>query len=102
MAFSLVTLEEAKAHLYVVDSARDDDILRKIEQASDSIYRFMDAQADAGWQDGSVDVPGAVRSAVFVLLTHLHENRGQDMKADEDVWKAIGRILAQMRDPALA
>lgn len=110
MAYTLVTLEEAKAHLFVSDEGfdaayllqRDSDILRKVEEASDSIYRYIGANADTGWQDGSVEVPGVVRRAVLVLLTHIHENRGNDMKADAAVWDAIGRILAQTRDPVIA
>lgn len=64
-------------------------------------------QADAAgtvgapaWTDTTV--PGPVRSAILLMLTHLHELRGDDMKADSDLWMAIDRLLCRFRDPALA
>jgi hypothetical protein len=47
-------------------------------------------------------VPGPVRSAVLLMLTHLFEHRGEDMVTDEDLWKALERLLMRFRDPALA
>lgn len=56
--------------------------------------------ATVAWTPGSV--PPHVRAAVLLMLTHLYENRGDEMKADEALWLAIGRLLARSRDPALA
>jgi len=47
-------------------------------------------------------VPGSVSAAILLVLTNLYENRGDDMKADADLWEAIGRLVCRFRDPALA
>jgi hypothetical protein len=54
----------------------------------------------AAWTD--VTVPRPVQSSILITLSHLHENRGDDMKADGDLWLAIERLLMRQRDPALA
>lgn len=46
--------------------------------------------------------PGQVKASVLLMLTHLYERRGDDMKTDEDVWQAIARLLMRSRDPAFA
>ena len=46
--------------------------------------------------------PLRVRAATLLMLTHLFEHRGDDMKADDAVWKAIERLLARSRHPAFA
>lgn len=46
--------------------------------------------------------PLHVQQAVEVMLTHLWEHRPDDQLTDEEVWKAIGRILDRSRDPAYA
>jgi len=40
--------------------------------------------------------------AVLLMLTHLHDHRGEDMDTDANLWDAIGRLLTRFRDPALA
>lgn len=99
---ALVTLERAKDHLRVTSTVEDNEIDRKVEQASAIILDYLGSRADDGWSDGTVDVPGPVETATLLMLTHLYENRGDDMKADEDAWKAIERVLMRSRDPALA
>jgi hypothetical protein len=99
---ALITLEQAKAHLRVVSVDEDDDIDRKIEQAGAIVLDYLKGQAVSGWNDGSVTVPRVVEAATLVMLTHLYENRGDDMTADEDAWKAVERLLMRFRDPALA
>jgi hypothetical protein len=49
-----------------------------------------------------VTVPVHVQAAVLLMLTHLYEHRGDDQKADADVWLAIERLLIRSRDPAFA
>ena len=56
--------------------------------------------ATVAWTD--LTVPGHVQAAVLLLLTHLYERRGDDMKSDEAVWSAIARLLMRSRDPAFA
>lgn len=52
------------------------------------------------WTD--VTVPGQVQAATLLMLGRLYEHRGDDEKADADLWEAIGRLLMRSRDPALA
>jgi len=56
--------------------------------------------ATVAWTAGTV--PGQVQAAVLLLLSHLYENRGEEMKTDDALWLAIGRLLMRSRDPAFA
>lgn len=56
--------------------------------------------ATVAWTESTV--PAHVQMAVLLMLTHLHENRGDDMKSDEALWAAIRRLLERNRDPAYA
>lgn len=56
--------------------------------------------ATPAWTQGTV--PGAVQAATLLALSHLYENRGEAMRADADLWEALGRLLCRYRDPALA
>lgn len=96
----LVAFDRAKKHLRVTDNDHDEEIQSKLDQASDIITDYLKAQADPTWNEDTA--PGRVQSAVLLMLGHLDGNRGQDLRADEDVWKAIERLLMRVRDPALA
>jgi len=52
------------------------------------------------WTD--LTVPGPVQAAVLVLLTHLYENRGDDLETGESVWTGIERLLVTYKVSALA
>lgn len=52
------------------------------------------------WTDSTAPQP--VQSAILLMLTHLYENRGDNMQLDESLWKAVDRLLVRSRDPALA
>jgi hypothetical protein len=52
------------------------------------------------WNDETAPLP--VQQASMLMLTHLYEHRGNDQKADADLWLAIERILIRSRDPAFA
>lgn len=100
---ALVTLAQAKEHLRIelADTDHDADITAKADEASLIITQYLQAQADATWTD--VTVPSDVKAAVKIMLAHLYEHRGDDMKdADAAVWEAIGRLLMRRRDPVLA
>lgn len=48
-------------------------------------------------------VPIKVKSAIKLMLTHLWEHRGDDMKDHDDaLWSAVKNLLIDLRDPALA
>ena len=62
---------------------------------------YLKGRADSSWSD-TLTTPGPVQAATLLMLGHLHEHRGDDMKADTEVWEAIARLLMRFRDPALA
>jgi hypothetical protein len=100
----LVTLAQAKAHLGIAAALTDNDVdvALKVSQASQTVLnylKFKDGE-DPDWT--SETVPGDIQAAMLLMLTHLYENRGSDMKADEAVWQAIRRLCERHRDPALA
>jgi hypothetical protein len=95
---ALVTLERAKSHLKIFVDDENDDVQDKIEQASDIIVDYL--KTDEVWT--TEDAPKPVVTAVLLMLTHLYENRGEDMRADEAVWSAIRNVLAMRRAPTFA
>jgi hypothetical protein len=101
---TLISLDQAKTHLHIPASTtdRDGDVQDKVEQASAIILEYLDTRAVAGWSDGTVVVPGPVQAATLLLVGHLDEHRGDDMRADADCWLAIERLLVRRRDAALA
>jgi len=103
MAVALLSLAQAKSHLRIAldDSSRDEDIYAKVEEASGIILDYLKIpEAEQTWTEDTV--PWHVRSAVKLMLTHLHEHAGDDMTTDENLWHAIRRMLERSRDPALA
>lgn len=121
----LVTLEQAKRHLYIdlADTSRDDDIMDKVEEASAAVASYLKQNA-AGFLDSSglivtdssgtvatdspaVNIPYQVRAATLQLLTALFENRGDDggelSKFEQGYLPpAVTALLYPLRDPALA
>lgn len=95
----LVLLTEAKIHLRITGTADDADITQKLDAAEEAILAYENLAADPTWTDTTV--PKAVKHAVLLLLTHYWENRGEELTRDEDVWAAIGRLLALYRDPTI-
>jgi hypothetical protein len=58
------------------------------------------ATATVVWDETTA--PGPVQAAALLMLTHLYEHRGDDQKADTDLWFAVERLLMRSRDPAFA
>jgi hypothetical protein len=103
MAASLITLAQAKAHLYITlpdGDPGDADLQLKLDQAEAIIRGRLKTQNDPAWTPTTV--PGAITSAILLLLGELHEHRGDDAKNNADVWRAIDNLLSLYRDPALA
>lgn len=100
---ALITLDTAKAHLGVTTTDDDALITDKAAQASAIVVDYLTARGTIDGIDWTeATVPGPVKAAILVMLTHLYEHRGDDMIPDEAVWKAIERLLVRSRDPALA
>lgn len=121
----LVTLEQAKRHLYipVSSTAHDEDIADKIEEASAAVISYLKTNA-AGFLDSSgllvtdtsgnvatdspaVHIPFQVRAATLQLLSALFENRGDDGGAASKfepgyLPPAVTALLYPLRDPTLA
>ena len=105
MAESLITLEEAKAQLNIVNDAFDDDIQRKAEAASALVLDRCNTTAyrraqTLSWTGDTV--PLSVKQAVCLVLTHLFQHRGDDMRLDEAFWQSIDRVIGPYRDPVVA
>jgi len=122
---TLVTLAQAKRHLYIdeADASRDDDVMDKIEEASAAVISYLKTNA-AGFLDSSglivtdssgapvtdspaVHIPYQVRAATLQLLTALFENRGDDGGALSKFEQGylppvVTALLYPLRDPALA
>jgi hypothetical protein len=95
----LLTLEDAKVHLRITDTAHDVDVQQKLTEAQDVIIDYLGEQVDPLWTDTTV--PPRVLSAIKLYLTHLYEQRGDDMAPDMALWDAIRRLLARTRMQAI-
>jgi Phage gp6-like head-tail connector protein len=95
----LLTLEDAKVHLRITDTAHDVDVQQKLTEAQDVIVDYLGEQVDPLWTDTTA--PPRVLSAIKIYLTHLYEQRGDDMASDMALWDAIRRLLARTRLQAI-
>jgi Phage gp6-like head-tail connector protein len=104
----LVTLEMAKQQLRITDALHDDVVAWKLAQAEDVILRYLkpmrtdEPRPEYPWT--IANVPPAVQDAILLYLVHLERNRGDALEdgQDEELWRAIDRRTAQLRDKALA
>jgi hypothetical protein len=107
MAATLITIDQARAQCRIIGDAQDTELIWKMAQAEDVILRYLkpaltdEPRPDWPW---TIDtVPPAAQDAILLYLGHLWRNRGDALDAeDEQVWLAIERRTAQLRDKALA
>lgn len=92
---ALVTIQQAKDHLRIKDDASNADLGMKVDQASAIVMHHLKSQAVAGWDDGSVEVPGLIEAATLLLVEYLYEHQQID-------WDALNGLLVSYRDPTLA
>jgi hypothetical protein len=97
---AFVTLHQAKEHLRIHTTDTDPDVYLKVEHASGIVLDYLKSRGDATWNSDTAPAP--VQAATLLVLGHLHENRGDDMEPDANLWMAIERVLMRSRDPALA
>ena len=104
---SLVALDVAKEHLHETGTARDAEIGREVEAASDMITGYLGTFADPTWTE--ITLPADVRQAILILLGYLdgpgRGDGGIDPATDDDMertWKAIASILMRRRLPSIA
>ena len=106
MAAVLVTLTQAKSHLYITTPPGDPGdaaIQLKLDQAEAIILHFLKGANGlaVGWTDPT-NAPPSVTAAILLMLGRLHEERGDHEQSDEDLWTRINHLLVAYRDPALA
>jgi hypothetical protein len=99
---ALLTLQEAKTHLRVTIEDDNEDIVAKMNQASDLVLKHVNTAAVPGWSNGTVPIPGNVKAATCLVLTYLYEHRGDAMEPSADIWQAVDRVLVATRASALA
>lgn len=105
MIFELVTLEEAKSHQRIDDSADDQDVDRKIRMASAIAMQFMKrTEMPEDWIDTYsppvYDIPFDIQAATLLMFGELWENReGSISNVLSDAVKAL---LWPYRDPTMA
>lgn len=101
---ALITLATAKKHLRVTTTDQDGDILLKLTQAEALVLGRCNSTAwwraiTPTWT--SATVPGGVQAAILTTLTHLRENRGDDMHLDESFWASVMNLITMNKDPVL-
>jgi len=103
MAAALVLLATAKAHLRipVAMTADDVDIQLKLDQSEAIILEYLDTAVDVTWVSPAT-APPTVTAAILLVLSDLHEHRGDDQTLSEKTWQAVTRLLAQRHVPAVA
>lgn len=110
----LITLEEAKAHLYIIHDADDADLKLKIYGASEAVLDYLKAEGVKNFigedgellkdDEGNSLVPFKVKAATLLMLGYLHKDRDDNPgNAFEHGYlpKPVTALLYSMRDPAL-
>jgi Phage gp6-like head-tail connector protein len=95
----LLTLADAKIHLYITDTLHDADVQQKLTEAQDIIIDYLGEHVDPLWTDTTV--PPRVLASIKICLTDLYEHRGDDMTLNASTWEAIRRLLARSRMDAI-
>ena len=109
----LVTLDEGKLHLRVTHDADDDDIILKIEAASEAVLDYLD---DAGlvyvdstgvMQVSHSELPRKLKQATLLLLGDFYCERESsqpkyEVGRDHDLQLAVVALLKPLRTPAIA
>lgn len=105
MIFELVTIEEAKIHQRIVDTADDQDVQLKVRQASAIVMRFLKkTEIPDEWVEtyspAVYDIPFDVQSAVFLVFGELWENREAGIA--KPLSQGVLDVLWALRDPTMA
>lgn len=101
----LVTLTQAKAHLYITlpdGDPGDAPIQDALDEAEATILDYLkDNPAVVAWVDPTT-APGPVTAAIKLMLGRFYEQRGDDEENDVRLWQAIDRLLARYHTPGTA
>jgi hypothetical protein len=101
----LVTLEAVKEHLRITTDAEDDDLQRKILQASTVIVDYLKyPEGSADWN--TTTCPPIVQAAVLFVVGDLYNQRegggGVQYYASGNLPTYVTGLLYRLRDPAYA
>lgn len=91
---SLITMEEAKDALRVLDNDHDSDIELRMHAASEMVLQYAN-QSDPAWTDETA--PYLIKAAIILTL--------QDLFSSEEptgLTEGVKNILHRWRDPVLA
>jgi len=111
----LITLEEAKAHLFIIHDTDDNDLKLKMYAASETVIDYLKAEGVKKFigPDGEllkdaegnpVPVPFKVKAAVLLMLGYLYKDRDENAGGAYEqgyLPKPVTALLYSMRDPAL-
>jgi hypothetical protein len=102
---ALISLQHAKDHLSESTDDRDSDIQNKLEQAQAIVLARCNSTAHwraitPTWTSNTV--PGGVKAAILLVLTHLVENKGDNMETDSHLWEAVENLIRLHKDPVIA
>jgi len=105
LAGPLVTVDQAKIHLRITDSAHDADLAQKVAVAESAILNYLGAgYVDDTWTPATA--PAEVTHAILLLACHYFEHRGDDLGAARPtvayIWGELTELLKNIRPPALA
>lgn len=110
----LVTLQQASDHLRRDTDADDNDLILKIEGASEAVAAYLKTAGMASFTDSAGDlildsngdavgVPRQIQSATLLMVGHLYRDRDADSdKAYEMGYlpRPVTALLFSLRDPA--
>ena len=95
---NLVSLDQAKAQLRIVDTDSDDELTNvMIPGASAVVASYL--KWPSPWPYDNTTIPAHMVTAVLLVLSSLYEDREG---ANDPIGPAVASILARDRDPALA
>lgn len=96
---ALITLDQAKRHLQIVNDEQNEEIEEKVNEASAIVLDYLKVSEDA-YEIG--EVPYLVQSATKLVIGALLENREGNASGPEPLSQAVKDLLHRYRDPALA
>jgi hypothetical protein len=101
---ALVTVDDAKLDLNILNDDRDDAIERAVNKASHIVLNYLKLP-DTEWQDTNGepnDVPYTVQAATSLAAGALLANPEGHPDGPQALSQAVKDLLHRYRDPALA
>ena len=98
---ALITLDAAKAHLYIppAETRNDTAVQAVVDEASDIVVHYLKRPVeDPPWD--ATTAPPRVQAVVKAWVGHLWTRRDDQTDFDK-VWTLMHHLLAGDRDPAV-